>query len=67
MSEYYDGGSMMGSGIFTELISLYVTCPSCDIDWADDFVTDDWGRVEETVSCFNCGHDFKVFHDKNED
>lgn len=58
---------MRGSGIFTELISLYVSCPHCDTGWADDFVTDDWGRVEETILCFNCNETFEVYSSKEED
>lgn len=58
MSEYYDGGSMRGSGIYVETVAKIVTCPNCYKSWTDDFVSDDWGRIEEDVYCPMCKTDF---------
>lgn len=57
MSEYYDGGSMKGSGIDAVWVSFDAfTCEDPDCLYeneAGDTVTDDWGRYE--VICEQCG------------
>jgi formylmethanofuran dehydrogenase subunit E len=61
VSEYYDGGSMRGSGIYAEVVSKQVTCPHCNESWSDDFQGDDWGNIEEEMVCWMCNTDF-YFH-----
>lgn len=58
MSMYYDGGSMRGSGIYSETVCKTVMCPECSASWEDDFTTDDWGRIEEEMVCYKCNTDF---------
>ena len=58
MSEYYDGGSMRGSGIYMETVTKEVTCPNCSQSWSDDFQSDDWGHIEEEMICPMCNTDF---------
>ena len=58
-------GSMMGSGIYSESVSLPVEC-ECGNDWEQDFNTDDWGSVEEMVKCPNCGNKFNFSHEAEE-
>lgn len=55
MSEYYDGGSMRGSGIYSEEVEHDVfQCNECEFDNPEGAVpTDDWGRYE--VCCSECG------------
>jgi hypothetical protein len=61
VSEYYDGSSMRGSGIYAEVVSKQVTCPHCNESWSDDFQGDDWGNIEEEMVCWMCNTDF-YFH-----
>lgn len=58
--------SMKGSGIYSEDISLAVECPECNYDWEQDFITDDYGNVEDTVKCPSCDHGFTFTYDKED-
>lgn len=62
-------GSMMGSGIYSEEVTLEVVCAEygcddCELDreckgvWQEDFHTDDWGNIEQKVTCPQCKHSF---------
>lgn len=55
MSEYYDGGSMRGSGIDSIEVEYDVfQCNDCEFDNPEGVVnTDDWGNYE--VTCSECG------------
>jgi DNA-directed RNA polymerase subunit RPC12/RpoP len=49
---------MMGSGIYASDVTLEVTCPECEHVWEEDFVTDDWGDVEDDMVCSKCAAEF---------
>jgi hypothetical protein len=48
-------GSMKGSGIYSEDVTLEVECGECGKSWEEDFMTDDWGNVSSEVKC-ECGN-----------
>lgn len=50
----YPEGSMRGSGIYSVDVTITVTCPECENEWDDDFQTDDWGNVDQDVTCPTC-------------
>ena len=66
----YYAGSMMGSGIYSEEITLGVVCrercDGCDGGqpclsvWDEDFTTDDWGNVDQEVTCELCNHKYTI-------
>ncbi len=58
-------GSMKGSGIYSEDITLEVECEECGKAWEEDFMTDDWGNVEADVKC-ECGHEWTFSKEKEE-
>jgi len=64
-------GSMMGSGIYSEEVTLEVVCAEyngCDCEtetaneckgvWQQDFTTDDWGAINNEITCPICKHSF---------
>jgi len=64
-------GSMMGSGIYSTEHTLEVVCKescndcqeenkSCSARWEQDFMADDWGNIEDTVTCKSCNHKYTV-------
>jgi hypothetical protein len=63
------GFSMMGSGIYSTTVTSEIVCKercedcdqegkTCEAVWEEDFETDDWGNVEQTVTCKVCGHSY---------
>ena len=63
-------GSMKGSGIFSEDITLSVDCEECGHVWDEDLVTDDWGAISNKVVCPSCKYEFtyeRNASDYNED
>lgn len=61
----YPPGSMMGSGIYSEAISISFTCANCEKENTNvDADTDDW---KDTASgdCEYCGHENTVQLHKN--
>ena len=60
------GFSMMGSGIYSTTVTIEIVCAeqcndcpenaNCEGSWEEDFETDDWGNVEQEVTCKECGH-----------
>jgi len=63
------GFSMKGSGIYSETITREIICKeycyecdeesmTCNASWDEDFETDDWGNVDEKVTCKSCNHSF---------
>jgi hypothetical protein len=63
------GFSMMGSGIYSTTITREIVCNEmcescnenktiCAAIWEQDFETDDWGNVEQSVECKTCNHTF---------
>jgi hypothetical protein len=61
--------SMMGSGIYSTEVTLEVVCAEYGCDdcepnteckgiWEQDFVTDDWGNIDDRVTCPDCKHQF---------
>jgi hypothetical protein len=58
-------GSMYGSGIYSESVTLVVEC-ECGNDWEQDFNTDDYGNVSDKVKCASCDLEFN-FERESED
>jgi hypothetical protein len=63
------GFSMMGSGIYSETVTYEVVCDEhcpdceerekkCEAYWEQDFNTNDWGNVDQQVTCKSCGHSY---------
>ena len=61
------GFSMMGSGIYSTTVTREIVCnercndcedskQTCDNYWEQDFETNDWGNIEQDVTCNSCGH-----------
>lgn len=56
----YPAESMMGSGIYSESISISFTCASCDKENINvDADTDDW-QTTASGDCGYCGHENTV-------
>jgi hypothetical protein len=61
-------GSMMGSGIYSEEVTREIVCKercdecpenaACSTYWNEDFVTDDWGNIDQKVTCPTCKHSY---------
>ena len=62
-------GTMMGSGIYSQEVTLEIVCAEygcsdCELDreckavWQQDFVTDDWGNIDDKVTCPSCKHTY---------
>ena len=60
---------MMGSGIYSETVTYEIVCneqcstceeegKDCPKYWEQDFSTDDWGNVDEEVTCEECKHSY---------
>ena len=58
-------GSMKGSGIYAEDVTLEVECGECGKSWEEDFQTDDWGSVQQEITC-ECGN-FFTFNKEQEE
>jgi hypothetical protein len=62
--------SMMGSGIYCQEITIEIVCREdgcedcgqniCNAVWKQDVTTDDWGNIDETVTCAVCKHRYRV-------
>jgi hypothetical protein len=57
--------SMKGSGIYSTTITREMVCAEMNWDrkgctgvWEEDFETDDWGNVEQKVTCPVCKDEF---------
>lgn len=59
----YPAGSMMGSGIYSQEITLEVEC-ECGNLWEQDFMSDDWGNVEDDVICPKCKEKFSFSYER---
>lgn len=69
MSSNYPPGSMMGSGIYAEEISITFVCASCGEDNTDvTAITDDW-KFHALAECEHCGaeHDHDLLPEEPED
>ena len=66
---------MMGSGIYSAEVSREIVCSErcwdcvdekkeCDAIWYEDFNTDDWGNIDETIKCEKCGHSYEFKEEK---
>jgi hypothetical protein len=62
-------GSMMGSGIYSTTETREIVCVEMCWDCIDikktctavfdiDFETDDWGNIEQEVTCKQCEHSY---------
>lgn len=54
LGAYGDGGSMMGSGIYSEDYTGDFYCSECDKEFELDGATDDYG-YNATAECPDCG------------
>ena len=54
---------MMGSGIYSEEVTYEVEC-ECGNLWEQDFMTDDWGNVEDDVTCVKCNEKFSFSRER---
>jgi hypothetical protein len=63
------GFSMRGSGIYSEDVTREIVCnercsdckdqgQACQAYWDEDLMTDDWGNIEQEVTCKTCGHSY---------
>ena len=63
------GFSMMGSGIYSTTETHEIVCKEkcyecddlnqiCEAYWEEDFETDDWGNIDQQVTCKACGHSY---------
>jgi hypothetical protein len=68
MSSNYPEGSMMGSGIYSEEITLVVACPNekCDYNGEVELSTDDW-KHNAYGNCPKCDGDIEVDISPDED
>lgn len=67
-------GSMMGSGIYSEEVTREIVCKercdecpenvTCTYYWNEDFHTDDWGNIDQTVTCPVCKHSYTYKEEK---
>jgi hypothetical protein len=61
---YWHGSGTLGHTITREIVCAEMcdTCQdekqTCAAIWDEDFETDDWGNVEQTVECEFCKHSF---------
>ena len=55
--------SMKGSGIYSFDITLGVDC-DCGYAWDMDFVTNDWGNIDEYVTCPKCKEEFSFRYEE---
>lgn len=61
---------MMGSGIYSQEVTLEIVCREicddcfggqpCFSVWEEDFVTDDWGNIDQEVTCELCNHKYRI-------
>jgi hypothetical protein len=66
----YYAGSMMGSGIYSEGVTLEIVCKErcydcdggqpCSSVWNEDLATDDWGNINQEVTCELCNHKYTI-------
>jgi hypothetical protein len=61
-------GTMMGSGIYSEEVTLGVECHNeeCGHYWDADVATDDWGNIDYAVTCPECLHEFRFVKEAEE-
>jgi len=62
--------SMKGSGIYSQEVTLEVVCREscsecsegqhCLSIWNQDFMTDDWGNIDQEVTCELCKHKYTI-------
>ena len=56
---YWHGSGTLGHTITREIVCReYAETDKCDNIWEEDFETDDWGNVDEEVTCIKCGQSF---------
>jgi hypothetical protein len=62
-------GYWHGSGIYSETVTREIVCAemcgmceddkkTCEASWEEDLQTDDWGNIENDVTCDKCNHTF---------
>ena len=66
--------SMMGSGIYSEVVTEEIVCRErcsdcpddkpCDNVWKEDLYTDDWGNIDEQIKCEKCEHSYYFKYEK---
>jgi Zn finger protein HypA/HybF involved in hydrogenase expression len=65
MSSNYPEGSMKGSGIYSEEAEVTVECENCLEPFEVLLYSDDWGRVEQDITCPHCGLNFTYTNDNS--
>lgn len=58
MSSNYPEGSMKGSGIDSDESEVTIECENCLESFEVLLYSDDWGRVEQDITCPHCGLTF---------
>ena len=59
---YWHGSGTLGWTVTREIVcaEMCSTCEenktTCKAVWEEDFETDDWGNVEQSVECQECKH-----------
>ena len=66
LGAYGDGGSMMGSGIYSEDYTGTFYCSECDKEYELDGSTDDYG-YNASAECPDCGATLEVELPSRED
>ena len=67
--------SMYGSGIYSTTETREIVCvercwdcidikKECSAVFVVDFETDDWGNIDQQVTCKDCGHDYTYTEEK---
>jgi hypothetical protein len=53
---YWHGSGTLGHTITREMVCAEMSIDSngCDSVWSEDLETDDWGNVEQSVTCPKC-------------
>ena len=68
--------TMRGSGIYSVTKTSEIVCKehcwdcendnkTCENYWSQDFETDDWGNIEQSVTCKSCNHSM-TFKEEND-
>lgn len=57
---------MMGSGIYSDWVSISIDCPECKYAWDEELHTDDWGRIDTDTVCPKCSEPIWVRKEKGD-
>jgi hypothetical protein len=53
---YWHGSGTLGHTVTREMVCAESNIDSkgCDAVWYEDLETDDWGNIEQTITCIKC-------------